>query len=361
MGAPVDGGSNPSGPINFFRIKTMNLIKREIVDEIYRRNFVYTPYGEYIRILKGHRIFKIPFNGKFTCPNWDGRLSNEGCIFCPDFARQFTYKSFRPYKDKGIKEQIESQIYHYKNSKLYKNTENDKALVYVAFGTNTYQKIEKLKEIYDEILECKDVIGLSIGTRPDCLPDEVFDLLESYVKQGKEIYLEIGQQSMHFHTTQRINRQHGVAESIRVIREAHKRNIYVLFFIMLGLPDETREEMIETARILSALEVDAVKIYPTIVMKGTKLAQEYLAGKYIPLTEEEYIKICADFIENLDRNILIQRISKDCGLETKLAPTWDTYRARISPKIEKELRARNSYQGKKLKLTLSKDELIPLK
>lgn len=339
----------------------MNLIDREVVNKIYEKGFVYTQFGEYMRIKKGYRVFKIPFNGNFNCPNWDGRLSNEGCIFCPDFARQFTYKSFRPYINASIREQIESQIEHYKNSKLYKNTEKDKCLVYVAFGTNTYQKIDKLKEIYDEILQCKDVIGLSIGTRPDCLPDEVFDLLESYVKKGKEIFLEIGQQTMHYHTLQRINRKHGVAEAIRVVREAHKRNMYVLFFVMLGLPDETKEEMIETARILSALEIDAVKIYPTIVMKGTKLAEEYVSGKYKPLTEEEYINIVADFIENLDRNILVQRLSKDCGLETKIAPEWDSYRAKITPKIEKILKNRNSYQGKKLKLTLTKEELVPLK
>jgi len=332
----------------------MNLIDPAIVDKIYKKGMLYARFGEYMRLKYGFKVFKIPFNGNFTCPNYDGRLSREGCIFCPDFARQFTYESFRPYKDLSIKEQIESQLRHYKSK------ENDKALVYLAFGTNTYQKVEILKKIYDEILKNKEIIGLSIGTRPDCLPDEVLDLLEGYVKNGYEIWLEIGQQSMHYHTLEKTNRKHGIAECIRVVREAHKRGIYVLFFIMLGLPSETKEETIETARILSALEIDAVKIYPTIVMKGTKLADEYINGSYKPLSEIEYINLACDFLENLDRNILIQRISKDCGLETKLAPEWDTYRARIGPKIEKELKRRNSRQGSKLKLTLTADELIPL-
>ncbi|NCN64783.1 MAG: TIGR01212 family radical SAM protein [Candidatus Altiarchaeum hamiconexum] len=332
----------------------MNLINQGVVDKIYKKGMLYAPFGEYMRLKHGFKVFKIPFNGNFTCPNYDGRLSKNGCTFCPDFARQFTYESFRPYKDLGIAEQIESQLKH------YKSCESDKGLVYIAFGTNTYQRIEILKEIYDKILENKEIIGLSIGTRPDCLPDEVLDLLAGYVKKGYEIWLEIGQQSMHEHTLEKTNRRHGTAECIRVVREAHKRGIYVLFFIMIGLPYETRTETIETARMLSALEIDAVKIYPTIVMKGTELAKEYINGTYRPLSETEYINLVADFVENLDRNILIQRFSKDCGLETKLAPEWDSYRARITPKIEKELKRRNTKQGAKLKLSLTVDELVPL-
>ncbi|CEG12675.1 conserved hypothetical protein [groundwater metagenome] len=269
----------------------MNQINHNIVDEIYKKGMLYAPFGEYMRLKYGFKVFKIPFNGNFTCPNYDGRLSKYGCIFCPDFARQFTYESFRPYKDLSIAGQIESQLKH------YKSCESDRGLVYVAFGTNTYQRIEILKKIYDEILENKEVIGLSVGTRPDCLPDEVLDLLEEYVKKGYEIWLEIGQQSMHEHTLEKTNRKHGIAECIRVVREAHKRGIHVLFFIMLGLPYETKSETIETARMLSALEIDAVKIYPTIVMKGTKLASEYLKGTYRPLSEVEYINLTADFIE----------------------------------------------------------------
>ncbi len=332
----------------------MNQINHNLTDEIYKKGMLYAPFGEYMRLKYGFKVFKIPFNGNFTCPNYDGRLSKDGCIFCPDFARQFTYESFRPYKDLSIAGQIESQLKH------YKSCESDKGLVYVAFGTNTYQRIEILKKIYDEILENKEVSGLSIGTRPECLPDEVLNLLGEYVKKGYEIWLEIGQQSMHEHTLEKTNRKHGIAECIRVVREAHKRGIYVLFFIMLGLPYETKAETIETARMLSALEIDAVKIYPTVVMKGTKLAGEYLKGTYRPLSEIEYINLTADFLENLDRNILIQRLSKDCGLETKLAPEWDSYRARITPKIEKELKRRNTKQGAKLKLSLTVDELVPL-
>lgn len=332
----------------------MNLIEKQIVDALYDEGSLYSEFGKYMRKSLGCRVFKIPFNGNFMCPNWDGRLDREGCIYCPNLAKQFTYESFRPFMNMNIINQVESQIKHYKTD------EKDKALVYLAFGTNTYMPVNELEKICGEILKNKDVVGLSVGTRPDCLPDEVLDLFGDYVKQGYEIWLEIGQQTMHYHTLEKINRRHGVAECIRVVNEAHKRGIKVLFFVILGLPHETIPEMAETARMISVIGVDAVKIYPLVVMKGTKLAEDYLSGAYTPLSETEYVHLVSDFLENLDKQVLIQRMSKDCGLEIKLAPEWDTYRAKIAPRIEKELKKRNSMQGSKYKLTLSADELKPL-
>lgn len=332
----------------------MNLIEKQIISELYEEGSLYSEFGKYIRKSMGFRVFKIPFNGNFMCPNWDGRLDREGCIYCPNLAKQFTYESFRPFMDKNIREQVESQIKHYKSN------EKDKALVYLAFGTNTYMPLDDLRRICDEIFENKDVLGISVGTRPDCLPDEVLDLLGEYADKGHEIWLEIGQQTMHQHTLEKINRRHGVAECIRVVNEAHKRNIKVLFFVILGLPGETIPEMIETARMISVIGVDAVKIYPLVVMKGTKLEGEYLSGAYRPLSGKEYVNLVTDFIENLDKSVLIQRISKDCGLEIKVAPEWDTYRAKIAPKVEKELKKRNTNQGSKYKITLDLSELKPL-
>jgi radical SAM protein (TIGR01212 family) len=258
--------------------------------------------------------------------------------------------------NKSWKEQVKHQVEHYRTIGA-----GEKALVYIAFATNTYAPLPDLKKIYDAALDHKDVVGLSIGTRPDCLPDEVLDLLEEYVKAGHEIWIEVGQQTPHYHTLRDTNRGHGFAESIRVVREAHKRGIKVIFFNIMGMPGETPDEMIETARILSALEADAIKQYPLIVMKGTKLAQDYLNGSYKPLGRMEYVNLVCDFLEHLDPNVLIQRLSKDCGLETKLAPQWNTHRLQITPLVEKELRKRGTKQGSKFKLTLSADELKPLK
>jgi len=331
------------------------IIDKKAVDTLYNEGHLYAKYGEYIRKAHGFRIFKIPMNAGFTCPNWDGRLSDKGCIYCPDFARQFTYESFRRVIDKDIKEQVADQMEYYK-----KKSGGKKGLVYIAFGTNTYYPVDKLKEIFDAALQHSDVVGLSIGTRPDCVPDEVLDLLESYVKEGKEIWLEIGQQTVHYHTLENINRQHGLAELIRVVDESHRRGIKVVVFIILGLPYETPNEMIETARIISSLGVDAVKLYPLVVMKGTRLGEAYLKGNYRPIGLTEYVNLLADFLEHLSPYVLVQRLSKDCGLEIKLAPGWNTYRLVVGPRVEKELKMRGTKQGSKFKLGLGVEELVPL-
>lgn len=333
-----------------------SLIDRKTVDAMYKAGATYSSFGEYWRRKYGYKVFKVPLNANFTCPNWDGRISDEGCIFCPSFARQFTYESFRDVMDKGVREQVKHQIKHYKDMGA-----GDKALVYIAFGTNTYKPITELKKLFDAALSHKDVVGLSVGTRPDCLPDEVLDLLGTYVKKGKQIWLEIGTQTVHYHTLEKIQRRHGFAESIRVVNEAHKRGIAVIFFIIQGLPYETPAETAETARIVSALGADGVKLYPLVVMKDTVLAKQFKEGHYRPLGMDEYVSLTADFLENLSPYVLVQRLSKDCGLESKLAPDWNTYRLVITPRVEKEMRRRKAKQGDRLKLTLSVDELIPLK
>lgn len=327
----------------------------KVIERMYRDGFLYSHFGEYWRRKKGYKVFKIPFNADFTCPNWDGRLSKSGCTFCPSFARQFTYSSFRRVINQKLEEQVKDQLKHYKQMGA-----GEKGLVYVAFGTNTYAPVKELKRIYDKALKNRDIVGLSIGTRPDCLPEEVLNLLGSYVKKDKEIWLEIGQQTVHQKTLDRIKRRHGFAEAIKAVEEAHKRGIKVVFFVILGLPGETHSEMIETARVLSAIGVDAVKIYPLIVMKKTQLALDYQEGRYTPIGFKEYVNTVCDFLEHLDKNILIQRLSKDCGLETKLAPEWNTYRLIVAPAVEKELKRRGTTQGSKLRYGLTAEELKPL-
>ena len=336
-------------------VKTEKRLDKKAIDQLYNEGHLYAKHGEYIRKTHGIDICKVPMNAGFTCPNWDGRLSSEGCIYCPNFARQFTYESFRRVIGAGIEEQVRDQVEYYRNKGA-----GEKFLVYIAFGTNTYMPVDKLKGIFDSALGHPDVIGLSIGTRPDCLPDEVLDLLGGYVKQGYEIWLEVGQQTMHYHTVEAVKRHHGVAETIRVVEEAHKRGILIVMFLMMGLPYETRSEMIETARLVSAIGVDAVKLYPCLVMKDTRLLQDYNGGKYRPISMTEYAQLMADFLEHLSPHVLVQRISKDCGLDGKVVPEWDTHRFVVGPRVEKILALRGTRQGSKYKLGLSAGELVPL-
>jgi len=336
-------------------VVTERRIDRRVIDEMYRDGYLYAKFGEYFRRTHGYKIFKIPVDAGFTCPNWDSRLDDKGCIFCPWFAKKFTHESFRRVLGRDLRVQVDEQIKYHKATGA-----GEKFLIYVAFATNTYKPPNELRRIYDILLEHEDVVGLSIGTRPDCLPEEVLDLLSEYVKEGYEIWLELGQQSMHYHTCERINRHHGIAEILNIVEEAHKRGILILIFTILGLPYETPSEMIETARIISQINADAVKIYPLLVMKGTQLVNEYLSGKYRPISKIEYLSILADFIENLSPHILIQRISKDAGVDEKIAPEWNTHRFLIGPELEKILMLRGTRQGSRYKIGLNVDELKPI-
>jgi len=343
----------PTGKIK--DVKTQRRIDHSIIDKMYGEGFMYAKFGDYMTRSHGLEVCKIPFNASFTCPNWDGRLSSDGCIYCPTQARQFTYGSFRKVINKSLKEQVKDQVAYYQ-----KKGAGEKALVYVAFGTNTYLPLPDLKKIFDTALDHPDVIGLSVGTRPDCLPDEALDLLGEYVKQGYEIWLELGQQSIHYHTTERINRRHGLAELASAIRRARERGILNLVFLIFGLPYETPSEMVETAKVVSEIGADAVKLYPMLVMKNTRLTKEYALGQYRPISQTEYTKIVADFLEHLSPHILIQRVSKDCGLDGKDAPHWNTHRFIIGPRVEKILQIRGTRQGSKYSTGLTADELTPL-
>ncbi len=332
------------------------IVNQKLVDELYDEGHLYSAYGMYERKAHGYKVFKVPLNARFVCPNWDGRLSEDGCAFCPSQAKQFTYESFRQVMDKGFTEQIRNQVEHYKQMGA-----GEKGLVYIAFGTNTYAPLDKLRKIFDESVKAhEDVIGFTVGTRPDCLPDEVLDLLAEYKSSGYEVWVEVGQQTMHQHTLNKINRQHGVAELIRVTDECHARDMPVLAFIILGMPGETHDEMMETARMISAIGVDAIKLYPLVVMKNTALASWWQTGAYKSLGFNEYVRLVSDFLEHLSPYVLIQRLSKDCGLEIKLAPEWNTYRNIVTPQVQKEMTSRGTRQGSKYKLTLSDEELKPL-
>ena len=334
---------------------TKRSIDKKAIDLMYEEGFLYAQYGKYFRRTHGYKVFKVPVDARFTCPNWDGRLSNKGCVFCPDFARKFSHESFRRVSDKDLREQVRQQIEYHK-----KTGAGEKFLIYIAFGTNTYAPVDELRDIYDAALEHEDVVGLSVGTRPDCLPDEVLDFLGEYVNEGYEIWVELGQQSVHYHTTRQTNRQHGFAESMRVVGEAHKRGILANVFVILGMPYETPDEMVETARIVSELGADSLKIYPLLVMKNTRLAKHYESGAYRPISMTEYITIVADFLEHLSPYVLIQRISKDAGVEEKIAPEWNTHRFLVGPRVEKLLMLRGTKQGSKYKIGLRADELKPL-
>ncbi|XRO77209.1 TIGR01212 family radical SAM protein [Methanocaldococcus sp. 10A] len=307
-----------------------------IIDEIYKEGYLFAQYGIYIKKKFKQRIFKIPVDIGLGCPH----KKNNGCIFCPEMGRPISVK----YCNAKIplKEQIEKQMEN-QRKKGFK-----KFCIYFYPGTNTYAPVEKLKEIWDFCLSYEDVIGLSIGTRPDCLEKEKLDILAEYVENDYDIWIDLGIQSMHQKTLEILNRGHNVSDIIKAIKECHKRKIKVCGHIILALPGETWIKMMETAKIISLLEIEAVKIYPLVVVKGTKLEELYWKGEYRTLDEKQYITLVCDFLEHLSPYVLIQRLSKDkVPKNIKISPEWDLSRFKIMNKVNELLKERGTKQGAK--------------
>jgi len=306
----------------------------KIIDEIYNEGYLFAQYGIYLKKKFRQKIFKIPVDIGLSCPN----EKNNRCIYCQEMGRSVSVK----YCNAKIplKEQIEKQMENQKK-KGFK-----KFYIYFYPGTNTHAPVEKLKEIWDFCLSYEEVIGLSIGTRPDCLEKDTLDILAEYVENGYDIWIDLGIQSMHQKTLEFLNRGHNVSDIIKAIKDCHKRGIKVCGHLILALPGETWMEMMETAKILSLLEIEAVKIYPLVVIKSTKLEEMYWKGEYRTLDVMQYINLVCDFLEHLSPYVLIQRLSKDRVPENiKVSPEWYLGRLKIMNKVSEILKKRGTKQG----------------
>ncbi|WP_232452896.1 TIGR01212 family radical SAM protein [Methanopyrus sp. KOL6] len=329
-------------------------VDERIVRELYEDGEKFVAFGAYYRREKGCKVMKAAVDAGFVCPNKDGRISSEGCLFCPKMGRTIITPNVDP--GKKLEEQAREQMEVFRE-----RYGAEKFLVYFYPATNTYAPPDVLEELYNRALEMEDVIGLSIGTRPDCLPDDVLDILEGYVKEGYDVWLEIGVQSYHHRTLRRTRRGHGLTEVIDAIIRAKERGIRIVNHIIFGLPGETRDEMLETVRVLSVLGVEAVKLYPLVVLERTDLERMYYDRRYKPLSYREYIRLLADALERMAPTVLIQRLSKDRAPdEERIEPEWDLYRMRVISDVRKELARRESRQGKLYKVGLNAEELVPL-
>ncbi|UXM84870.1 TIGR01212 family radical SAM protein [Methanococcus aeolicus] len=323
---------------NYNNYNNSNIIKKNIVNEIYSEGYKIAQYGVYMKKLKPYKTFKIPVDARCTCPNKDGNIDTKGCIFCPKMGRDIVPPSCN--LKYSLKEQIETQLKHHKIKGL------KKFYIYFYPATNTYGDLDKLKELWDFALSYKDVIGLSLGTRPDCLNGGVLDILEEYVKQGKEIWIDLGIQTMNQKTLDYLNRGHTVEDTENAIKNCKKRNIFVCGHIILGLPNEGWKNMMDTAYILGDLEIDALKIYPLLVLKNTELEQLYWKGKYSTLDKQQYVKLVCDFLERSSPYTIIQRILKDRAPKNiVISPKWNIGRLPLLNEISNELKKRGTKQG----------------
>ena len=269
-------------------------------------------FGQAMLTSYGERVHKIAIDAGFTCPNRDGSIGRGGCTFCNNV-------SFSPNgrKPNLITEQIECG-----RQVIRKRTGAKKYIAYFQAYTNTYADARELSRLYHQALKEPDVIGLDVGTRPDCVPDEVLDLLEDYQQQGYEVWLELGLQSAHDTTLQRVNRGHGFAEYKQATLKARSRGIKVCTHLILGLPGESTEHHLASLQSVLELGVDGLKFHPLHVVKGTQLANEWRRGEYQPLTMDEYISDVVDLIKHTPDEVIFHRLTGTASSNILLAPEW---------------------------------------
>ena len=300
----------------------------------------YYPFSQFLRERFGCKVYKLPVDAGFTCPNRDGKIGYGGCTYCynPSFSPSILLQ----------KSSIFLQV-KYRKALLKRKGKVNKFLVYFQSYTNTYAKVKILKRLYDEAIQDKDVIGFCIGTRPDCVPDEVLDLIESYAKDY-HIWLEYGLQSMHDETLLRIRRGHSFAQFGDAVKRTQGRNIFICVHIILGLPGEAKEDILETARALARMGINGIKLHHLQVIKNTRIAREFSKGEFKVLSLEEYIKLVCDVLELLPARITIQRLVGEVLQDKMLvAPRWNLNKHRILSAIDQEFIDRGSFQGSKFK------------
>ena len=295
-------------------------------------------FRDYARERFGVRVRKIPVALPFTCPNIDGSKGRGGCAYCYRGARP-THLSPRVSMREQIEEGIKRARERYGRSLKF--------FIYFQSYTNTYGEIDYLRELYDEALSFEDVVGLDVGTRPDCVPQEVLELLASYARRGVEVWLELGLQSANYETLKKINRGHGISEFVDAVLRAKELGLKVCAHTIVGLPGEGEEDFLETAKFVSSLGVEGIKIHPIYVMRNTQLARMYMKGEFSPLTFEQYVKFAADMLEVIPRDCVVHRLTAEAKKPALLAPEYCTYERKLEviAAIEEELKRRGKRQG----------------
>ena len=284
------------------------------------------------------KIFKVSLNAGFTCPNIDGTKGFGGCIYCSKTGSG----EFAGNKKDSIKKQF-NEI----RDMMLKKWPKAKYIAYFQARTNTYAPLDKLKEIYEEVLTYKDVIGINIATRADSITDECLDYLEDLNKRTY-LTIELGLQTIKEETSILINRCHTLKEFEDMVKKLRERNIDVVVHIINGLPNETKTDMLNTVKYLNKLDIQGIKIHMLSITKDTRLENYYKEHPFHVLTKEEYIDIVVDELELLRPEIVIHRITGDLKLEDLIEPNWLVKKFCVLNDIDKEMVKRDTYQGKKI-------------
>ena len=306
--------------------------------------------GKYFRNKFGQKVYKIPISiSGFTCPNIDGTVAYGGCTFCendsfsPNLSdnknNKFKFKLNPLTKDNiYLNTQLKQlQMQFYASKKVLENKfKAEKFIVYFQSFTNTYAPLATLKALYSKALSFDDVIGLSIGTRTDCVTDEILDYLQDLGKT-KEIWIEYGIQSFYDETLEKINRGDSTANMRKWIIQTKNKGLNVCAHLIYGLPDETQEMMLETLRQTLKLNIDSIKFHPLYVVKNTILTSKFLKGKFIPISEKLYIDTVIKSIKTLPSNVSVQRVTAGIDDSSLLSPLWCKNKHLLIQKIKNSL------------------------
>ena len=299
----------------------------------------YNDLNTYFQSIFGCRVQKISIDAGLTCPNRDGRISTGGCIYCN--ARGSGTGAF----NKGLS--LTDQLLQGKTflSRRYKAK---KFIAYFQSFSNTYAPLEVLKSLYEEALAVEDIVGLAVGTRPDCVHEPVLDLLQAYTPNYL-VWMEYGLQSASDMTLELINRGHDVQCFKDAIKKTLNRGIKICVHVILGLPNESRGDMLHTAETVANLGIDGIKLHLLYVVKGTLLETYHRQGKYKCLEQQEYVDLVCDFIERIPSHMVIQRLTGDPHPKELVAPAWALKKSETLVKIRNTLEKRDSRQGMKFK------------
>ena len=303
----------------------------------------YSHFGSYLRERYEVRVHKVTIDAGFTCPNRDGTKGVGGCIYCNNEG--FSAHSRPSRAGLSVARQVETGIEWAR--RRYKAR---KFIAYFQAYTNTYAPLLTLKGLYDQVLDFPDVIGLDIGTRPDCVSPEIIDLVAGYTETLDEVWMEYGLQSSHDRTLQRINRGHDYQCFLDAVDATMGRGIKICVHVILGLPGESREDMLVTADRLASVPIDGIKIHLLHLLRDTPIVSLHERGELELLGRGEYVSLVCDYLERLPKHVLVHRLTGEAPPETLIAPRWCLDKGGVLRDIKTEMRRRGVGQGSKLEV-----------
>lgn len=300
----------------------------------------YLAYSQVLRKKFGAKVYKLTLDAGFNCPNRDGSKGVGGCTFCDPTGSSSRAQDRRD----SITDQLLKNV-----ERMRTRFKADKFVAYFQSYTNTYGPVEKLKALYDEAMAAHpDIIGLAISTRPDCVDEEKLDMIAAYNKPGAYLCVEYGMQTVHDKTLALVNRCETHADFMHAFKLTRERDIPMCVHVILGMPGETHADMMETARVMSEMKPEGVKIHLMCAMKHTPLEKMYEQGLWTPLAQDEYVSLVCDFIERLDPSIAIHRVTGNGHTDGLVAPRWLTNKFQVLTEVEDEFARRGTRQGSRL-------------